>query len=79
MVNMAPHELPIAFATFAATVGPQVAKRDNFGRAVQIAPGTADEVWLKFIKIQHGKERHTPTEWRALIDQYRDQPAYKGS
>jgi hypothetical protein len=71
-------ELPIAFRAFAAVLGPQVTKRDKHGHAAEIAPGSADEVWLKHIKIQHGKERHTLTEWRALIDKYRNQPAYRG-
>jgi hypothetical protein len=77
--KVASGELPIAFKAFAAVLGPQVTKRDKNGRAVEIAPGGSDEVWLKHIKIKHGKERHTLTGWRALIDQYRNQPAYRGA
>lgn len=73
------NELPIAFKAFAATLGPQVTKRDKEGRPAAIAPGTADEIWLKWIKINHGKERHTVSQWRALINNYRDQPAYRGA
>lgn len=73
------NELPIAFKAFAATLGPQVTKRDKNGRPVSIAPGSTDEVWVKLIGINHGKERHTLSQWRALIEQYRDQPAYRGA
>ena len=37
-----------------------------------------DEVWSRWLQMQHGAENHTPTEWRAIIDQYRNLPAHPG-
>lgn len=39
--------------------------------------GTANEVWTKWLGLQHGNEKHTPTDWLKLIDLHRGQPAYK--
>ncbi len=69
-------ELPVAFSVFAATLRPQV-KADRNGRRM-LAPGHPDEVWIKFIKMNHGSEKHSILDWNALIDSYRHQPAYKG-
>jgi hypothetical protein len=72
-------ELPIAFSAFAATLRPQVSKRDSQGRPIgTVTAGKPDEIWLKFINKSHGREKHSPSEWQALIDSYRHQPAYKG-
>lgn len=38
--------------------------------------GKADEVWLRHLRRSHGRENHTPSEWSALIDLYRTQPAH---
>ena len=35
---------------------------------------TPEEVWTKLLKMRHGKEKHTPTEWRALINAARNEP-----
>jgi len=68
--------VPVAFAVFAASLRPPL-KRDDKGKVVGIeGPGHADEIWLKFIKRQHGMERHSLAGWMALIDRYRDQPAH---
>jgi len=40
------------------------------------SPGHSDEIWLKLLEVRHGIERHTPDEWHALIDRYRDEPAH---
>ena len=77
-------EPPIAFASFAQTLRPRrvtVPPRPGaVGRAampvVTIQPGQPDEIWLKFIGIRHGREKHTASEWRGLIDKYRSQPAH---
>lgn len=40
--------------------------------------GTPDEIWTRWLQMQHGAENHTPTEWRGLIEQYRHLPAHPG-
>jgi hypothetical protein len=68
-------EPPMAFSAFAATLRPQPV-RDARGRQIGLEAGGADEIWLKFLGSQHGGEKHTLTEWRALIAEYSAQPAH---
>ena len=68
-------DVPVAFSTFAATLRP-IPQRDPRGAVVAVSAGQPDEVWLKFIRQQHGMEKHTMAEWSALIDAWRDQPAH---
>jgi hypothetical protein len=69
-------ELPIAFQTFSATLRPPP-RRDDKGRIVGVmAAGSPDEIWLKFIKSKHGREKHSMSEWMKLIDEYRNMPAH---
>jgi hypothetical protein len=76
--------LPVAFATFAASLRPRAVPLVRNGRPVlfrgrqaQTAlPGHADELWLKLLRIRHGVEKHTAADWHALIDAMRDEPAH---
>ena len=47
----------------------------TFAAAVK---GTEEEVWLKWLQIKHGAERHSLVGWRGLIDRYGNLPAYRG-
>jgi hypothetical protein len=38
--------------------------------------GTRDEVWVRLLQQQHGRENHTQDEWKGLIDRYRPLPAH---
>ncbi len=77
-------EPQVAFAAFAQTLRPRritvPPARGATGRAavpqVRIEPGHPDEIWLKLLGMRHGREKHTPAGWRALIDGYRGQPAH---
>jgi len=77
-------DFPVPLTVYAAALRPrrvpllrngqQVAFK---GRVVMTAtPGHPDEIWLKLLKIRHGRERHTPAEWAKLIDKYREDPAH---
>jgi len=81
-----PYELPVPYAAFAATLKPRAVPMLRNGRPVVFkgrvvmtaTPGQPDEIWLRLLKIRNGGERHTVTEWRALVDGFREQPAYPG-
>jgi hypothetical protein len=49
-----------------------------FGQWSRALVHTADEVWIKHMQIEHGRENHTPTEWVSLLDSYRKHPAHPG-
>ena len=69
-------ELPVSFQAFAVSLRPQP-RRDASGRPVAFeTPGHPDEIWLKFIGIKHGIEKHSITGWMGLIDHYRNLPAH---
>ena len=80
----APADFPVPLAVFAAALRPRripLVRNGNpvvfKGRTVMTATrGHPDEVWLKLLKINHGRERRTPEAWSALIDTYREQPAH---
>lgn len=79
-------ELPVPLSVFAASLSPRTVPLLRGGRPVVFkgrhvmtaTAGHADQIWLKLLKINHAFEKHTPAEWNALIDTYRDQPAYPG-
>lgn len=66
----------------AAPVGPAVAlsvfaaglKAQRKGD--KVFAGDPDEVWLKLLQINHGRERRSLADWSLLIDQYRDGAAH---
>jgi hypothetical protein len=70
-----PADMPVAFATFASMTGPQPV-RDARGNVVSVIAGNENEIWLKYIKMCHGDEKHTPSEWLNLISEYSGQPAH---
>lgn len=37
---------------------------------------TGDEVYLALLQAERGRENHTITEWSAILDAYRGQPAH---
>ncbi|MDE3023130.1 MAG: hypothetical protein KGI54_14990 [Pseudomonadota bacterium] len=39
--------------------------------------GTHEEVWMRLISGSHGRENHTPTEWRSLLNNHKTEPAFK--
>ena len=49
-----------------------------FAKFAKTLVGTPDEVWTKLVKIRHGREKHTPTEWRKVLNGNRHQPAHRG-
>lgn len=77
-------EPPVSLAAFAAALRPRQVPLVKGGRPVvrqgvvvmTVAPGHPDEIWLKLLKVRYGAERHTPSEWSALIDGMRDEPAH---
>jgi hypothetical protein len=83
----APVEFPVTLSAFAAELLPRTVPLVRNGapvmlgghQAQQTVPGHPDEAWLKLLRINHGLERRTPAQWRALIDSYREQPAYQGT
>ena len=77
----APKGPPIPYVAFARSLGPSVAvvapaSRPGQAPRVAVTPGHVDEVYLKLLKIKHGRENHTEVEWRKLIDDYRKAPAH---
>ena len=48
----------------------------TYAGLVKEIKGSSDEIWLKFLQMQHGAERHTVDEWKALIKHYGDQPGH---
>lgn len=78
-----PPEQVMPFAAFAATLRPQVASvrtiapRNGPPRAVNVmSKGSPDEIWLCWLRIKHGAEKHTKTAWQKLIKDYAKQPAH---
>ena len=79
-----PQELPVPFKVFAAMhKARRVPHMRNGKQAMHkgkpvfaTVAGSPFEVWLKFLSIQHGNERHSPKEWEALIAQYANEPAH---
>lgn len=56
---------------------------DEFARVLspkmiggEMQPGEPDEVWIKLMRIKHRMERHSITDWRKMLDRYRDEPAH---
>ena len=41
--------------------------------------GSADEIWLGILRMNHSAEKHDIAGWNAIIDSYRTRPAHKGS
>lgn len=37
---------------------------------------TENEVWGHHLRIVHGRENHTPADWRALLEGHRNTPAH---
>jgi hypothetical protein len=77
----APKGPPIPFVAFAKGLGPSVAvvapaTRPGQAPRIVVTPGHADEVYLKLLKMRHGRENRTEAEWRKLIDGYRHAPAH---
>ena len=35
--------------------------------------GTADEIWGRLLKLEHGSEKHTLEEWQAVLAALRNQ------
>lgn len=48
-----------------------------FGQFASTLIGTDNEIWTKWLGLQHGSEKHTPSDWMRLIDAHRNQPAYQ--
>lgn len=47
-----------------------------FERFAASLAGTSDEIWTGILRMNHGFENHKPSEWHAMIDNYRHQPAH---
>jgi hypothetical protein len=45
----------------------------RFARSLLMSP---DEVYITHIRIRHGRENHKPSEWRAVLEKYRNEPAH---
>ena len=41
--------------------------------------GSADEIWLGILRMNHAAEKHDIAGWNAIIDSYRTRPAHRGS
>jgi hypothetical protein len=69
----------VPLSAFAKTLRPRVVKVPSTAvpgaTRDALMPGSPDEIWLKWLLRVHGREKHTPDEWQALIDKYRDMPA----
>lgn len=37
--------------------------------------GTADEVWTHWLRLNHGREKHTVKDWMTVLASHRDRPA----
>lgn len=70
-----PTEFPVPLPVFARELQPRAEPHPVTGKP-QLVAGHADEVWLKLLRVNHGNEKHTLAEWRALIDNYRGEPAH---
>jgi hypothetical protein len=83
-----PQEAPIPLDAFIASLRPQqigtrlMQPRRQGNRTLPayeapiFSPGSDDHIWGKLLRIRHGNERHTTTEWNALIDKMREEPAH---
>ena len=40
-----------------------------FSRFAPTLVDTHDEVFTHLLRLDHGTENHTPTEWRSILDQ----------
>jgi hypothetical protein len=75
-------ERPVPLSEFARIVGPrtettQVLRNGQMVPQTRLVqPGSEDEVWLRLLRMRHPNERHTMTQWRALITRYKDEPAH---
>jgi hypothetical protein len=49
-----------------------------FAQFAQMLSGTHDEVWTTLLKQRYGRENHVESEWRALLDAARNEPAHPG-
>lgn len=38
----------------------------------RVIVGTPEEVWLTFLRLEHGNERHTELRWNEIVVSYRD-------
>ena len=76
----APTSVPVTFSTFASTLRPQAMTVPNLARPgttrQEIVPGSADEVYLRLVRIRHGSEKHPLEDWQSLIDAMRGEPAH---
>ena len=43
-------------------------------RFAESIKGTHDEVFVGVLRVFHKREKHTPSEWHALIDSHRARP-----
>ena len=71
----APAEVPMTLDQFARTLRPRRTV-DPRTQQVRVLPGEPDEVWLKLLRMKHGRDKRTLAQWKAAIDQYRDLPAH---
>lgn len=46
-----------------------------FSAFVRGLAGTPDAIYAKLLKIRHGRENHRPSEWRAILERVRREPA----
>lgn len=75
LVQDQPVEFRITLDQFARTLRPQ-SVQDRVTKRVRLLPGQPDEVWLKFLRINHRHDKRTAADWSSLIDTYRDAPAH---
>lgn len=51
----------------------------SYQRFAQMVPmGSPDHVLLGALRVIHGGEKHTPTEWRELMKNLKNRPATSG-
>ena len=76
----APQENRVNLATFAKSLRPRKIQVPNSSRPgemrTKLIAGHADEVYLKLLKIEHGRQSHTPSDWQALINAMKNRPAH---
>lgn len=49
-----------------------------FNQFAQSLRGTDDEVFTHLLRTRHGSEKHLDSEWRALLEAARHEPAHPG-
>ena len=84
--NQQPVEFPVPLAVYARSVRPKTVTMTRNGQTVMlkgrpvmsVTPGEPEEIFLKLLKIRHGREKHTPAGWKALIEKYANEPAHPG-